>query len=503
MSTRPSPRDLLVSRRSVLLGLGSAALAACSVQASTSADSADLTEKDWQVLRARLGSRLSLPTDATYGRARIVFNPLFDGRRPAGVAACTSADDVQACIAFARAQSLALAARSGGHSYAGYSAPDNALVVDLRLMNQVVVSDDGTAVIGAGTRLIDVYAGLAAAGRCLPGGSCPSVGISGLTLGGGIGVLARLHGLTCDALVGADVVLADGTRKSVSAESDPDIFWALRGGGGGNFGVVTSFKFAVPPAPSIAVFSMPFPPGSATEVLGAWQEWIAELPNELWSNCVVSAGRPPACRVGGSFVGSEPRLAGLLDDLVRRAGVQPVVRRVSTKSYMDAMRYFGGCSTKTVGQCHIADEGAGGRLAREAFVASSRILDAPLADPGTVSSLLAQHQGVDLLFDSLGGAVGAVAPDATAFPHRDALASVQVYKGTTPANRAAAVAEVGEIQTALAAIVGQGAYINYIDPNQKDWARASYGDNLARLQRIAQTVDPDGLFAFAQAVRNG
>jgi FAD/FMN-containing dehydrogenase len=495
----------LISRRS-LLAWGGVALGSAACGGETSFDTpsaAALTEKDWRALRTRLGSRLSLPTDASYDGARVVFNPLFDGRRPGAVAACVSPDDVKACVEFARAKSLAIAARSGGHSYAGYSTPDNALVVDLRPMNQVKVNDDGTAVIGAGARLIDVYSGLAAGGRCLPGGSCPSVGISGLTLGGGIGVLARLHGLTCDVLVSADVVLADGTLKTVSADTDPDLFFALRGGGGGNFGLVTSFTFAVPEAPSIVVFSLPFPAGSAAQVLGAWQEWLSDLPNELWSNCVLSAGNPAACHVGGSFVGTEARLGDLLDALVRGAGVEPVVRRVTSMRYLDAMRYFGGCSRKTVAQCHLANEKGGGRLTREAFVASSRMLDAPMQDPSSVTALLEQRQGIDVLFDSLGGAVAELAPDETAFVHRDALASVQIYKGTTADKRDEAAREVGELQAALANIVGQGAYINYIDPNQDDWAKASYGANLDRLQRVARAVDPDGFFNFAQAIRNG
>jgi FAD/FMN-containing dehydrogenase len=466
----------------------------------TASGSEDLTGVDFGSLRSALGERLLIRTDRGYDNARLVFNPLFDDRRPQAVVQCSSADDVQACVAFARSHpSLKLAARSGGHSYAGYSAPDNGLVVDLRAMKNVDVRSDGTTVVGAGARLFDVYSAVAAAGRCLPAGSCPSVGVSGLTLGGGIGVLARLHGLTCDALVAADIVLADGTRKTVSAESDPDLFWALRGGGGGNFGIVTAFTFAAPPAPpSMMVFSLHFPAGATAQVLGAWQEWIASLPNEVWSNCVVSGGTPPTCRVGGSFVGSATTLGGLLDALVRKVGSAPTTRTSSEKTYLDAMKYFAGCSQKTQVQCHVSTEG--GQLQREAFVASSRMLEAPMSDPSQISSLMSRFAGMDLLFDSLGGAVGAIDPGATAFPHRRALASVQVYKGTTTQARAEATREVGEVQSALATIVGRGTYANYIDPNMADWAAAAYGDNLARLQEVSRAHDPDGFFSFAQAL---
>lgn len=139
------------------------------------------------------------------------------------------------------------------------------------------------------------------AGRCLPAGSCPTVGIAGLTLGGGIGVLARKYGMTCDHLVSARVVTAGGKLRTVSADSEPDLFWALRGGGGGNFGVVTSFTFRTDPAPpAVTVFSLHFPAGSANDVLDAWQRWLPEAPPELWANVVLSGGSPVQARVSGS-----------------------------------------------------------------------------------------------------------------------------------------------------------------------------------------------------------
>ncbi|WP_367115132.1 FAD-binding oxidoreductase [Actinophytocola sp.] len=307
---------------------------------------------DWNTLRAKLPGGLVLPGEAGYPAAAQVYNPLFDTRKPAAVARCTRPEDVRACVDVAAKARMPIAARSGGHSYAGYSSPDNALVVDLHPMSGVDTSPDGVAVIGAGTRLIDVYAGLAEAGRCLPAGSCPTVGIGGLTLGGGIGVLARKYGLTCDQLVSAQVVTADGRLVTASADAEPDLFWALRGGGGGNFGIVTSFTFATAPAPALTVFSLRFG-GGAADVLGAWQSWVADLPDELWTNCVVSAGSPPTARVGGCFVGS----AGGCERQLARLGLAASSRFVTGKSYLDAMRYFGGCSQRGVAQCHPESEG--------------------------------------------------------------------------------------------------------------------------------------------------
>jgi hypothetical protein len=209
-------------------------------------------------------------------------------------------------------------------------------------------------------------------------------------------------------------------------------------------------------------------------------------------------GESANLRVRGSFVGSAKDLDALLDALVRNVGSGPTTQTATEKTYIDAMRYFGGCSQLTAEKCHVITEG--GQLEREGFVASSRMLEAPMSDPSRVTALVSNFTGLDLLFDSLGGAVGEIAPDATAFPHRRALASVQIYKGTTSQTRTAATRDVGDVQAALATIVGQGAYINYIDPNMKSWAEAAYGDNLARLQEVSQKHDADGFFSFAQAL---
>jgi len=444
---------------------------------------------DWVALRGRLAGELLLPADAGYDAARASFNAVYAQRRPAAVARCANAADVQACVDTARTARIPVAARGGGHSYAGYSTPERGLVVDVGPMAAVEVRPDGTAVVQAGARLIDVYAALAEKGRAVPGGSCPTVGIAGLTLGGGQGVFTRLHGLTCDRLRAVDVVLPDSTVVTAADGADDDLFWALRGGGGGNLGIVTAFTFETVPAPDVAVLGLRFPAGSAPEVLGAWAEWVGAAPDELWSTCVVSAGSPPGCRIGGCFVGTTGALNALADDLVARVGSAPTQRSVSAKGYLDAMRYFAGCSTEPIEQCRQAEPAA--------FVGSSRMVrPGGLGDPGAVAAVVDGRTGIDLLFDSLGGAVARVAPDATAFPHRDAVAAVQVYaSGGDPA-------PVAEVQSALAGLVGTGAYVNYIDPGQQDWAQAYYGANLPRLRAAVARYDPDRVFDFPQGLVN-
>jgi FAD/FMN-containing dehydrogenase len=495
-----------INRRAFLhaAGLGAAAtVAGCSGRQTTSPTQvppagAAHAPIDLRGLARKVSGPVVTSGQPGYDLARRSFNPLFDNRTPAAVAHCRRIEDVQACVS-AAAEGIPIAARSGGHSYAGYSTPDSGLIVDLSGISSVQVNADGTAVIGAGARLIDVYTALAEAGRCLPAGSCPSVGIAGLTLGGGVGILSRKYGLTCDRLVSATVVTADGTSRTVSASVEPDLFWALRGGGGGNFGIVTSLSFDTVPAPQLAAFALAFPAGSVSDVLGGWQQWITSMPDELCSNCHIIGASPPRCTVLGCYVGTAPALNPLLTDLIDRIGSRPTSLTVTQHGYLDAMRFFAGCSTTSAAGCH--DRASGRRWNREVFVASSRTMTAPVADPGQIVSAC-DGRTVLILIDGLGGAIGRVTPAATAFPHRGALATMQIYVRTTLADRTAAASTVTEVRDQLTGVVGDGAYVNYLDGSMPNWARAYYGDNLPRLRQVARHYDPNRLFTFPQAIAN-
>jgi FAD/FMN-containing dehydrogenase len=500
---------MAISRRSFLrttgVGMTAAALAACSAQTGTPTTPTTTTlpattatapvQMNYTALAGRLNGHLLTPDSPGYDLARRSYNPLFDGRRPAAVAQCATVSDVQACVEMAAATRTSIAARGGGHSYAGYSTPDNALVVDLARMAGVQVDGD-TAVIGAGARLIDVYAALAGAGRCLPAGSCPSVGIAGLTLGGGIGVLARKFGLTCDSLTSAMVVTADGQARTVSASNDADLFWALRGGGGGNFGIVTSFTFRTVPAPQLTVFSFGY--HAVADAFAAWQPWIAGAPDELWANFNVTGGNPPTCTITGCYVGTAAGVRPLLADLTGKIGATPTYHTQQTLGYLDAMRYFASCSNKSMATCQAQAQVA--QWNRESFAASSRMLTAPLHDPGTIVTAATGHPNLHLIIDGLGGAVGRVAAADTAFPHRSAVASMQIYLKTTAAAASGAAQQVHAVRDELAPATGGTGYVNYIDATMPNWAQAYYGANLPRLRTVAQTYDPNQAFTFAQAI---
>ena len=442
-------------------------------------------------LARQLDGQLIRPGDAGYSSARLGYNSLYDGHRAAAIARCASAADVQRCLELAATIRVPVAARSGGHSYAGYSTPSNGLVIDLSSLCAVRATTDGTVRIGAGARLADVYAALGRMGRCLPGGSCPTVGIGGLTLGGGVGYLTRAYGLTCDRLVAADVVTADSVLRHVSATSEPDLFWAIRGGGGGNFGVVTSFTFRTAPAPPAVSFFLQFGFGAAADVLGAWQDWILTRPDELTAGCSIDS--PARCVVSGLFLGRESALSGHVDDLVRRVGVRPTAREVTASSVAEAMYGFAGCRGLSASQCSPDwTVGSTGVLGRETFAATSRVLYRP-TDPAAFIAAL-DGANVALLLDPIGGAAGRVAADATAFPHRNALATVQLF--TDGSDRGV----VNGLRDRLGELVGQWGYVNYIDPAMPGWGHAYYAGNLPRLRATARHYDPDHVLAFAQNV---
>ena len=531
-----------LSRRSVLrlgamgavAGLAGPGLAGCGSSRSGSAGPATtvtpttvapLDPAAWQQLATSLNGHLVRPGDPTYLVDLQLYDPRYDGVRPAGIAYCASPADVARCVAFARHHDLALAARSGGHSYGGYSTTTG-LVVDVTGMHAVQVGGPGDAsgsvpagqvTVGAGARLIDVYSGLNAQGVSIAGGSCATVGIAGLTLGGGQGVIGRLHGLTCDQLRAVQLVTADGQLRTVSASQDPDLFWACQGGGGGNFGIATSFTFDTFAVGDVCTFAVVFPWAAASQVLPAWLAWAPHAPDELWANCVLlvnptSQPTRPLVQVAGVYVGPTSTATSLVNQFVASVGTSPVSQGVYPTSLAHAMYVEAGCAQLSQAQCHLPSQAAGGQLTRLAAMAKSQYVTGPLSD-STVATLVAgldERQGAPgatesgVNFDAYGGAINRVAPGATAFVHRNTLACAQftasVGVGEPAATTAASQAWLDRISRSVHDQLAPQAYQNYIDPTMADWKSEYYGSNLARLQRVKASVDPDDVFHFAQSI---
>lgn len=441
---------------------------------------------DWAGLRKVLDGTLLLPDDPGYTEAAQPYNTALGTRTPAAIARVAGRTDVQKCIKRIAGQGIPIAPRSGGHSYAGYSTPNGGLVIDVSQNNKITIKDDGSVQIGAGARLSAVYAALAARGRALPGGSCASVGVAGLTLGGGIGVLSRPYGLTCDHLKTAQVVTGTGELLRADANQHSDLFWALRGGGGGQGGIVTSLTFTTVAAPTVTVFSLSFAPAHTATVLKAWSRWINAAPRAITSVCHVNTGTAaapePINRIVGTFVGTPSKLPPHLKELIAAVGTTPTTQRTKSYKYLDAMKYFAGTST-----------------GREHFRAASRVLRSTLttAQAEKVTEIMTGRRGLVLLFDSLGGEVSDFAPTDTAFPHRKALASVQIYTSSSSGDPA-----VLDVQKALTPVTGNGSYVNYLNAGQSDWATAYWGKNQTKLRKVVRKYDPDGVLDFAQNARN-
>jgi FAD/FMN-containing dehydrogenase len=438
--------------------------------------------------------------EAGFTDAARVYNERFDAVLPDAVARPLDSADVLAAVRWGAARGVALRARSGGHSYAGYSTVSEGVVLDLRTLRSISVNRvAGTATVGAGAQLIDVYAALASHGATIPAGSCPSVGISGVTLGGGMGLAGRAFGLTTDHVISVKIATADGHLRTVDAKRDPDLLWALRGGGGGNFGVVTEFTYRLRALPaSAAYFTVSWPWASAAEALDAWLRWAPHTDEAITSIFHLNGEAGSAgAQASGQYLGSSAALPGLLRAL---SSVPGAALFTGQESYLPLQIRWAGCSAISDAACHTVGTRAGGMLPRASFDAKSDYLTRVLSSEGlsVLTSAIearAQRPGSGaILFDSYGGAINRIAPDATAFAHRDVLCAMQYlsYDGDD--------GWLGETWAKMRPHVCGQAYQNYIDATLPRWREAYYGANYPRLLATRERVDPDHYFRFPQAI---
>ncbi|MFF0401712.1 FAD-binding oxidoreductase [Streptomyces sp. NPDC005248] len=470
---------------------------------------------NWSALAKSLDGTLVRPGDATYPTARQLYNTRFDNLKPAAVAYVQHEADIRECLAFARRSATPVSIRSGGHSYAGWSSGNGRLVIDVSSLSRV--GRDGT--IGAGAKLADVYWGLTPHGLTIPGGSCPTVGISGLTLGGGHGVASRAYGLTCDSLTAATLVTADGKTVTADAKHHSDLFWALRGAGNGNFGVVTELKFRTRPAPQTVMAYMSWPWSRAEAVITAWQAWGPSQPDEIWSSAHLAAGPGggrPTVSIAAFSLGTYGDLQNAVDRLADRIGASATSVSLRRRSFQDSMLVYAGCSTITEAQCHLPGKTPGrtpqGTLQRETYAAASDFFDHSLS-PAGVRALLHRAEaftrigvspsggGGSIALTALGGAINRVAPDSTAFVHRRSRMLAQYIGSWRPGT--AGTAQQNWLKSTHAALhpyASGAAYQNYTDPTLRDWRQAYYGTASSRLTRLKKQYDPGRLFTFPQAL---
>ena len=472
--------DREFSRQTFLRGaVGALATGAVFGTVRAGADPGGGWATSWDSLASSIGGRVLVPSSgSSFTTGKQVFNALYDGSTPAAVVTVTSQEDVQKAVSFAVANKLKIAPRGGGHSYIGASTAAGTMVLDQRGLPGGVSFDQasGNVTVPAATDLYAIHQALAGAGRAIPTGTCPTVGVAGLTLGGGMGADSRHAGLTCDALQSATVVLPSGDVVTASANDNPDLFWALRGGGGGNFGVTTSMTFATFPTADSDVVRVNFPPSAAAHVLAGWQSWLSTADRNTWGLVDLSVSPNQGdCHVLATCPGGSG--PGVADAIKSAVGVQPSGIENKTLSHMDLVMYLaGGSSTSSP----------------RGFVAGSDVI-------GTVNSAAAQAivtaigkwppaaGRASVIVDTLGGAVGDVDPAGSAFPWRKQSAVAQWYVETSGQTLTATQWVSAAHQAVQPYSVG--GYVNYLEANTS--AARYFGSNLSRLTSVRQKYDPN------------
>jgi FAD/FMN-containing dehydrogenase len=500
------------SRRGFLAGssaLGLAAgLTATGFDKRAYAQSAAACQPYWRSLACELDGPLLLPGDTRFRRFAEPFNLAFDtpDRQPNAIALCANANDVAAAITWAAAQNVSPVVRSGGHSYAGYSMGPG-LMIDVSLLKSF--SWDGSrrrVTIGSGARNGDLYNVLRAENRTVTHGRCPTVGVAGFLLGGGIGFNMRSYGVASDLLKATAIVTADGEQRQVAETSnaDQDLFWASRGGGGGNFGINTSFTLDTIEARGVTVFSLQWHAArdDAKHIAFKVMQALDAVDNRLGSRFNFfrdesdprqEADRNAIVDILGQFQGSEREARTALRQVL---SLNPTKSQIKETSYWD-------------GQDFLIDWDGPLRFTERSVFIPQNLDDAAIS---TAFDLLWQYKAssnpnfvADVRFFQTGGAMNKPHPEDTAFVHRNSRWLMDFGLAWTaedlkdpnwlPGNRLLQ----DQLFTTLSRY-GTGSYQNFIDPALKDWAQAYYGINLPRLRKIKRQYDPKNMFAFPQSI---
>lgn len=453
---------------------------------------------DLAALQRVIAGDVVLPGSPAYEEVARPQIARFRDIHPQAVVLCRTPMDVVEAISFARRSGLRTATRSGGHCFAGRSSTQG-IVIDVSPMRKVTVKES-VATVGTGARLGEIYDALELDGVTIAAGCGPTVGIAGLALGGGLGILGRKHGLTCDQFVRAQVVLADGRVVECDEHQHNDLFWALRGAGGCQFGIVTQLVLRTVPAPTTTTLHLIWPHAYAAAVIDAWQAWAPDAPDELAASLLVTAtgDEPASVHVFGAMLGSENDAVELLSDLVIRAGADPSSTSLHQLSFRAAKRY-------------LAEHGPGEEPSPQSFgFSKSEFFRQPL--PRDAIAALMKNFSTDrtagtirvLDFTPWGGAYNRMQPDATAFVHRAerfllkhdvSLAAEDLGKA-----RRAARSWLTRSWKLVHPWGSGGVYPNFPDPDLEDWASAYHASNYDRLLRVKATYDPDNFFQFHQGL---
>jgi FAD/FMN-containing dehydrogenase len=434
--------------------------------------------------RMSLLGQLILPADQEYDRARRVeyWNPTTD-KHPAMIAVCAQEQDVARCIDFARQHDLTTAVRSGGHSFLGWGTCDDGLIIDLSRMKDIMIDPNTrTARAGAGVLAQEMDSATARYGLAPVLGECPTVGIAGLTLGGGLGWLSGKYGAVCDNLLSANLITADTRSLIASSESNSDLFWASRGGGG-NFGIATSFEYQLHPVSEVLAGRLTYPEHEARNLLRFHREFMAAAPDELQAVVALSAGVVIVTIV---YLDDLNKGNALIDGF--RTFLTPTRDMVQLRPYSEMFP-------------------SSGEFIPPAFTAIKGSYLEQLSDEAidiAVESFAQAPARCVIVFDHyVHGEVCRVAPGSTAFELRAPGAfHIPIFAAwDDPAAAAAAMTWTERTWKSLQPYSGGRMYANYMSMEGEEAVQAAYGSNYARLRSIKTKYDPDNFFRRNQNVR--
>ncbi|WP_431727303.1 FAD-binding oxidoreductase [Verrucosispora sp. TAA-831] len=469
----------------------------------------------WDHLRAGLTGDLVLPGDDGYPAARQLQLAEFDAVWPSAIAYCADEADVRACLTLAQAEGLHLTPRSGAHNFAGWSTTTG-LVVDLSRLNTVGLTER-TVHLGPGAQAVDVLHELAPHRRQVITGVCPTVCPAGFLTGGGLGWQTRSHGVGSDRLVSARLILSDGQAVTCSADRDPDLFWALRGGSAANFGVVVDLEVEPIQVPRLVNFTVLWAWEHALDVLDQWQHWMTAAPNELASEVgVVLPDAVPGATgfvmLHGGFAGSQERFDQALAALSQSVGAAPRSVDATELPYLDAMLKLYRCEGMTPAQRRRAGSSHEALLPRQGFLRERHRLFTEPVSRSVLEQALAVFDGDRragqfryFALAALGGAANEIAATDTAYVHRDARFLVKytlVGESGTPGEEEAAAADqwTGRGFDLIDPHSSRHSYINYPDPALDDWKWSYFGENYERLVEVKKTYDPSAFFTHPQSI---
>lgn len=505
----------MVNRRYFLAGAGGAALAATGLSGSAFARAAPRV--GWDRLRHHLAGRLVLPSDADYPTAKQLYLAQFDDIHPQAIAYCNSPTDVSLCLRFAEHHGVPIAVRSGGNCAGGYSTKSNSLVIDVSRLNGISLGRR-SARLGPGAQLVDITDKLGRSGLSIADGYCPTVAAGGFLTGGGVGPFTRSMGIATDSVTSAQVVLADGRIVTASPHEHSDLYWAVRGGGGGNFGIVTSYDITPTPLTDLDTTTLIWPYEQAVDLFDGWSQWQADVPWSIGSAFLITLldaapGNPPVVSLFMGSVDLSGVLAREAERLISLVGRPPVQQRPVKASYRDIMMGFYVCDDKTVEQCHRTGTVAGGLVPRMGYgIWRSRLFSEPLPHDGwskvvevfDKDRLAGQMRQLQVV--TMGGKANTVPRNATAFVHRDTIFSAAFLASNAEGqvtDEAVASAEqfADDGFNAIDPYSNGETYLNFYDPRLPDWERSYYAENYPRLMRIKDSYDPHNIFRHQQSVR--